>query len=48
MRPAAAAGPDGLRRPAEPDVHVVVAVTEAAVARESAPAAMRMALVRLN
>jgi uncharacterized Zn-binding protein involved in type VI secretion len=48
--PVATAGPDGLRCPAEPEVHrvVVVAVAEAAVARDSAPAATRMALVRLN
>jgi hypothetical protein len=43
----AAVDPDGLRCPAEPDVHVV-AVAEATVARESAPAATTMALVRLN
>jgi hypothetical protein len=49
MSPVACADPDGLRCPAEPDVHVVVvAVADAAVARESAPAATRMALVRPN
>jgi hypothetical protein len=51
MSPVAAACPESLTGTAEPDVHVVVvvvAVTEAAVAMESAPAATRMALDRLN
>jgi hypothetical protein len=48
ISPVAAADPDGLKCPAEPDVHAVVAVAPATVARESAPAATRMALVRVD
>jgi hypothetical protein len=47
MRPVASACPESLTGPAEPVVHVVV-VAEATVAMESAPAATRMALDRLN
>jgi hypothetical protein len=50
MGPVVSACPESLTGPTEPDVHVVVvvAVAEAAVAMESAPAATRMALDRLN